>query len=277
MAIQHTILGADGVNLHVREFGNPQGQPLVLIHGWSQSHQCWAQQYHSELAATFRIITPDLRGHGQSEKPLGEAHYAGSRVWAEDLAALITALQLERPVLAGWSYGGLVIGHYLKHFGDSALAGLNFVGAGVRVGTAHIGTLLGETFLEVLPQVTCPDLTANIEGIRQFLRACFTQPIAPADWESALAFNMVVPPAVRAALLAQEIDITPQLATITRPTLMTHGLADILVLPASGRLLLECCPSARASWYEGVGHGPFIEAPARFNAELAAFAHATVA
>ncbi|MSQ67746.1 MAG: alpha/beta hydrolase [Gammaproteobacteria bacterium] len=277
MALQHNIPGADGVNLHVREFGNPQGQPLVLIHGWSQSHQCWVQQYDSELAATFRIITPDLRGHGQSDKPLGDTHYTGSRVWAEDLAAVISKLQLERPVLVGWSYGGLVIGHYLKHFGDAGLAGLNFVGAGVRVGTAHIGTLLGETFLTVLPLVTSPDLSANIAGIRQFLGACFTQIISREDWESTLAFNMVVPPAVRAALLAEEVDITPQLATITRPTLMTHGLADVLVLPASGQLLLACCPSARASWYEGVGHGPFLEAPARFNAELAAFARAAVA
>ncbi|MDH4380674.1 MAG: alpha/beta hydrolase [Gammaproteobacteria bacterium] len=275
MAIRHTIEGAEGVALAVREFGNPAGIPLVLIHGWTQSHLCWVKQYESALADEFRIIAPDLRGHGDSAKPVGEAHYTNSRHWADDLAAVINTLGLEQPVLAGWSYGGLVSGLYLRHYGEAALGGINFVGAGVRVAVEHIGTLLGALFAEVVPKVSSDDLGANIEGIRLFLRACFTAPISRDDWETVLAFNIAVPPHVRAGLLAAPGDITPELAKLTKPVLMSHGLADEITLPAMGQLLLDHCPVAKASWYEGVGHGPFLESPERFNTELAEFARST--
>ena len=275
MAQTHSIQGAGGVRLHVQEFGNPQGIPLLLIHGWTQGSLCWARQYESALAEEFRIVCPDLRGHGQSAKPAGEAHYTDSALWAGDVDAVIRALSLDRPVLAGWSYGSLVAGMYLRHYGDGALGGINFVGSGVRVAPDLIGTLLGTVFLEVLPKVVSEDLAVQIDGIRQFLRACLVAPVSREDWESALCYNIVVPPAVRAALLAQPIDITPDVARMTKPALLSHGLADGITLPAMGELLLQHCPTARASWYEGVGHGPFIEAPERFNQELAAFARST--
>ena len=271
----HVIEGAAGVRLHVREFGNPAGIPLLLVHGWTQGSLCWVRQYESELAAEFRIVCPDLRGHGQSAKPPGDAHYTDSALWAGDLAAVIRGLALDRPVLAGWSYGALVAGMYLRHYGDEALGGINFVGPGVRVAPELIGTLLGTVFLEVLPKVVSEDLGRQIDGIRQFLRACLVAPVAREDWESALCFNIVVPPAVRGALLAQPIDITPDVARMTRPALLSHGLSDVITLPAMGELLLQHCPTAKASWYEGVGHGPFLEAPDRFNRELAHFARST--
>ena len=49
----------------------------------------------------------DLRGHGMSEAPLEPEHYADGRLWADDVAAIIQQLVLDRPVLVGWSYGGL--------------------------------------------------------------------------------------------------------------------------------------------------------------------------
>ena len=275
MAKIHRVAGAAGVLLHVREFGNPRGIPLVLIHGWTQGSLCWARQYHSALANEFRIICPDLRGHGQSEKPAGEAPYTDPALWAGDVHAVVTALELDRPVLAGWSYGSLVAGMYLRHYGDSALGGINFVGPGVRVAPELIGTLLGSVFLDVLPKVVSEDLDEQIDGIRQFLRACLVAPVSREDWESALCFNIVVPPAVRGALLAQPVDITPDVSRMTRPALLSHGLSDAITLPAMGQLLLAHCPTAKASWYEGVGHAPFLEAPDRFNRELAAFARST--
>jgi len=48
--------------LHVREWGNPDAIPILLIHGWSQSHLCWRRQYESELQKEFRLVAPDLRG-----------------------------------------------------------------------------------------------------------------------------------------------------------------------------------------------------------------------
>ena len=55
-AIRHEVRGGEGLRLHVREWGRPDGQPIVLIHGWSQNHLCWAHQYDSALADEFRLV-----------------------------------------------------------------------------------------------------------------------------------------------------------------------------------------------------------------------------
>ena len=82
---------------------------------------------------------------------------------------------------------------------------------------------------------------------------------------------MVVPTEVRAALFAREIDADSVLSCLSVPVLVTHGLADAIVLPSMGEHVLEVCPTARASWYENVGHLPFLEDSGRFDFELADF------
>ena len=66
----HDVRGGGGLRLHVREWGDPQGPPIVFVHGWTQSQMCWSRQIAGPLAEDFRIVTFDLRGHGMSEKPL---------------------------------------------------------------------------------------------------------------------------------------------------------------------------------------------------------------
>jgi non-heme chloroperoxidase len=63
----HVIPGGGGLRLHVREWGQADGPPILFLHGWSQNHLCWARQYDSALAGEFRLIACDLRGHGMSE------------------------------------------------------------------------------------------------------------------------------------------------------------------------------------------------------------------
>jgi pimeloyl-ACP methyl ester carboxylesterase len=101
----HTVAGGGGLRLHVREWGPVDGPAILLIHGWSQNHLCWARQYESALAGEFRLVAYDLRGHGMSEAPLEPEHYTDERLWADDVAAIIDTLALDRPLLVGWSYG----------------------------------------------------------------------------------------------------------------------------------------------------------------------------
>jgi non-heme chloroperoxidase len=264
------VRGGGGLGLHVREWGDPAGPPIVFVHGWSQCQLCWSRQTGGALAEDFRIVAFDLRGHGESEKPEDPAAYLDARLWADDLAAVVEQVAPARPVLVAWSYGGLVVADYLRAYGDEAIAGLNLVGGAVMLKPSfdHIGP----GFLENAGDASAPDLQTNITAIRRFLRASTVEPLSADDWSEALCWNMVVPAGVRGALLARQIDSDDVLPRLSVPVLVTHGRADLIVLPSMAQHVLDVCSTARPSWYERVGHLPFFEDPARFDRELREFA-----
>jgi len=266
----HTVAGGGGLQLHVREWGQADGPPILFIHGWSQNHLCWDKQYESTLRDEFRLVAFDLRGHGMSQAPPGPEHYTDDRLWADDLAAIIDRLGLQRAVLVGWSYGAFAICDYIRVYGQDRVAAINFVEGVVKLGEAAFGTLIGPGFLDHFVDATADDLPTNIRGMRSFVRTCLAKPVAAEDFETALCWNMTVAPQVRAALGAREIDDDDVLRALEVPLLVTQGRSDTVVLPAMAEHVLATCPTAEASWYDGVGHVPHLEEPGRFNRELAA-------
>ena len=78
-----------------------------------------------------------------------------------------------------------------------------------------------------------------------------------------------MPARIRANLGAREIDGDDVLRALQVPLLVSHGRADTLALPAMAEHILATCPTAKVSWYDGIGHVPFLEQPDRFNRELA--------
>jgi pimeloyl-ACP methyl ester carboxylesterase len=96
------LIEVNGATLHYEERGD--GAPVILIHGGLSSSSQW-EPVVPELVDGFRVVTPDTRGHGRSTNPAGELSYA---LIADDIAALIAALGLQRPVVGGWSDGGQV-------------------------------------------------------------------------------------------------------------------------------------------------------------------------
>ena len=265
----HTVAGGGGLQLHVREWGPADRPPILFIHGWSQNHLCWDKQYESALRDEFRLVAYDLRGHGMSQAPLGPEHYTDGKLWADDLAAIIDQLGLDRPVLVGWSYGAFVICDYVRKYGQDRIAAIDFVEGAVKLGEAAFGTLIGPGFLDHFAGATADDLPVNIAAMRSFVRACIVKPVPDDDLETAVCWNVMVPAAIRAHLAAREIDCDDVLGTLEVPVLVTHGRADSVVLPAMAEHVLAACPTAEASWYDGVGHVPHLEEPERFNHELA--------
>lgn len=267
---EHTVEGGGGLRLHVREWGDSHAPAIFLIHGWSQSHLSWAHQFDSGLAGEFRLVALDNRGHGMSEKPLEERHYVDARLWADDVAAVISDLDLERPVLVGWSYGGFIISDYVRTYGEDSIAGINYV-AGALMLNENLDNI-GPGFIDNAEGATAPDLPTNISAMRSFVRACTVEPMGAEEWETTLCFNIVVPPQVRRTMIfSRQIDSDDVLSGLTVPVLVTHGDQDTVVLPSMAQHVLEVCPTAEASWYEGIGHAPFLEDPERFNQELASF------
>jgi len=266
----HTVRGGGGLRLHVHEWGRTDGPPILFIHGWSQSHLCWAKQYDSALAEEFRLVAYDLRGHGMSEAPLEPQHYTDAELWADDVAAIIEQLGLDRPVLVGWSYGGFIIPDYVRTHGQERIAAIDFVAGAVKLGAAAFGTLLGPGFLDHFADATADDLPTNIRGMRGLVKAFAARPLPTDDVETLLGSSMTVPARIRANLAAREIDGDDVLRTLRVPLLVTQGRADTIVLPAMAEHVLATCPVAEPSWYDGVGHTPHLEQPERFNRELAA-------
>src|SRR5215831_17084853 len=86
----------DGLTISAQEWGNPNGPEILFIHGFSQSHMSWIRQVNSDLAKEFRIITYDLRGHGNSDKPFDPAMYRNNKAWADEVQAVIDTAGLKR-------------------------------------------------------------------------------------------------------------------------------------------------------------------------------------
>jgi non-heme chloroperoxidase len=268
----YSVIGGGGLQLHVREWGTTDGPPILFIHGWSQNHLCWVKQYESALAEEFRLVAYDLRGHGMSEAPFEPEHYTDGKLWADDVAAIMEELRLDRPVLVGWSYGAFVISDYIRAHGQNRLAAINFVEGAVRLGERAFGTLIGPGFLDHFVGATADDLPTNIGAMRSFVKVCASKPLPAEDFETALSWNIVVPAQIRANLAARELDCDDVLRALEVPLVVTQGRADTVVLPAMAEHVLATCPTAEPSWYDGIGHLPHLEEPGRFNRELAALA-----
>ena len=259
----------DGLTISAQEWGNPAGPEILFIHGFSQSHLSWIRQVDSDLAKEFRIVTYDLRGHGNSDKPLDAARYRDSKAWGDEVQAVIDAAGLKRPVLVGWSYAGRVISDYLSTHGTGQIAGINFVDAPIKVDPALIGDNLKN-----LPLMASEDLLTNITVTRNFLHGCFSKQPTADDYETMLAFNMMVLPKVRAGLSGRPLDATEMMSKLKLPVLVTHGAEDRNARLGAGQYTASVIPGAKLSVYDGIGHSPFYEDAPRFNSELAAFVRA---
>jgi non-heme chloroperoxidase len=267
---EYDIPGGGGIALRAHEWGRPDGPAILFVHGWSQCGMCWDAQVRSPLAERFRMVTFDNRGHGMSDKPLDGGSYTDERLWADDLAAVIEQTRLDRPVLVANSYGGFIVADYVRAYGDTAIAGINLVGGAVLLRPPAFDHV-GPGFLENAMGASAPDLRTSITSIRRFLRSCTARPLPEELWSAALCWNMAVPAAIRGALIAREIDDTDVYSRLSVPILVTHGMQDLIILPSMAEHLLRHGNTAVASWYDGVGHMPFIEETERFNLELAAF------
>jgi pimeloyl-ACP methyl ester carboxylesterase len=102
MAPTGMYIEANGLEVYYEDYG--EGEPLMLIHGGTATSQSWASHLPA-FTEHFEVFTPDSRGHGRTGNPTGELGY---RVMADDLASLIDALGLQRPLVLGYSDGGQI-------------------------------------------------------------------------------------------------------------------------------------------------------------------------
>ncbi len=261
------VTAPDGVELAVQEQGDPQGVPIIFIHGLLGSRLNWEAQLASPLLSRFRLITYDLRGHGLSGKPAGATPYREGRRWADDLATVIAATGARRPVLVGWSLGATVITNYLAAYGDADLAGVVYVDGVIELSSAQI-----VPHPEVYRDLVSPDLRTHLDAIRTFLALCFATPPAPALFQRLYANAAMASWDMQSAVQDQDVAAVQGLGRVRVPLWLLYGEKDALVHPeASIARARALNPRIEATRYAASGHAPFLEEAPRFNRDLAAF------
>jgi non-heme chloroperoxidase len=270
MMENHKITGGGGIQLHLVETGNPNGRPIMFIHGVSQCWLTWKRQMSSDLAADFRLVAMDIRGHGLSDKP--REGYADSRLWADDVHAAIQGLRLDHPILCGWSYGPLIILDYVRHYGEDGIGGIKFVGGITKLGSDAAMSVLTPEFLSLVPGFFATGAEESVRSLESLIRLCFAQELSAEDRYLMLGYNVSVPPHVRRAMLSRSFDNDDLLPRIRGPILITQGAEDAVVKPtAVDQHKAGGLAHAQIQIVPRMGHAPFWDDAVAFNQRLRAF------
>lgn len=259
----------DGVPLYYTDEG--AGPPVVLIHGWTMNNTFWAGNVPA-LAASNRVVTVDLRGHGLSGKT-DDGHTLAQ--YARDVRALLGHLQLERASLVGWSMGVAVALAYVQQYGCDTLRSVAFVDQSPRFldGDGWDFPLFGgysKTDIAVFVQ----DLEhARPAVVKPFIASCFATPQAAETIDAAYAETTKTPTsaAVDIWLDMAYADLRPVLSQVTVPALLAYGERSAVFPGNVAGWLADQLPDARIEHFDKSGHVPFVEEADRFNEVLAGF------
>jgi pimeloyl-ACP methyl ester carboxylesterase len=266
----------DGVSLHARDWGG-DGAAVVLLHGLASNARIWDGVAQRLAGAGLRVAALDLRGHGESEQPTGGYDFA---TVCRDLDAALAALEVERPVLAGHSWGANVALQYAAER-DGAVAGLVLVDGGF-IGVADWPGMTRELARERLapPRFAVPleDWLARAGRfaadagrggwIRDFLRAGVDvddRGVARARFHFDNHMQVVD------ALYDQRPSALYPL--VDCPVLLCPAAEDELAAAKQDAVerALRLLPDARATWFEDTMHDIPLQRPAELAAELARF------
>ena len=263
------VVSPDGARIYVETAGS--GTPILLVHGWTMSARFWRYQL-AGLSDRFHVVTMDLRAHGNSAKTL-EGHTMGC--YSEDIHAVITALNLEKVVLAGWSLAGPVVLEYWRRFGDKKLSALVLVEMtpfpfSPEKWNTH--ALKGYNFDGMHSSFRAMEEDRNAFG-KRFIHNMFKKGHAPPEAHDWMFHEHLKTPAPAAmAVYADYLmgDYTGVLKDVSAPSLAIYGDSNYLCFgPETGRYVADQIPDCRLEILDSSGHMPFYEQPEEFNNTLA--------
>lgn len=269
----NTLRTADGSTLYYKDWGS--GAPVVFSHGWPLSSDAWEDQMFFLASHGYRVIAHDRRGHGRSSQP-----FEGNDMdtYADDLAELITALDLQGATLVGHSTGGGEVARYIGRHGTDRLAGAVLVGAVPPLMLKTPDNPQGlpiEAFDEIRAGVQADrsqffmDLSETFYGYNR-PGAKPSQGVRDAFWRLGLQAGM--PASYLCIKQFSETDFTADLAKFDIPTLVIHGDDDQIVpIAASARRTAELIIGSELRVYPGAPHGLATTHKDRLNADLLEF------
>lgn len=241
------------------------GPPLVLLHGFvGDSRSTWSRQL-DELSTEFTVVAWDAPGAGRSTPPPESFRISD---YADCLTGFVRALGLDRPHLAGLSFGGILA---LESYRKAPDLPRSLVLAGAYAGWA--GSLPPDEVAErVRRSLHVADLPAD-QFAEAMLASMFS---ADAPAEAVAVFTDSVRAFNRAGFLAMmwssaEADLRGMLGGVNVPTLLLYGDRDVRAPLRVGHALQAAIPGARLVVLPGVGHVSSVEAPDVVNREMRAF------
>lgn len=289
------FIEVNGLSTYLREAGDVDGQPVLLLHGWGGSTFSWREQIQPLADAGYRVIAFDRPPYGLSAKT-GEGIPYSQRAQAEFTAAFMSSVGIQSAVLVGHSMGGGVIGYFAALYPER-VDSLVFVDGAVRVAEAAPAGGSGATRLN------------DTVGIPPFVNSLLTFP--PINRWARLAIRTFVQPDMftsmqRSAYYDPEV-VTPEvaagyqeqlrvvgwdealieilrgsafgdaplteagLAAVEVPALIVWGAEDTWVPISAGERLRDLLPNNTFVVYPQTGHLPMEEQPEAFNRDLLAF------
>lgn len=275
-----TVEGEGGVPLNVVSAGDPARPAVLLVHGIGQSHVSFEEQLRGPLVEQFHVVSFDLRGHGNSGKPWSASDYTDSAKWAGDVHRVIAALGLRRPVLLGWSYGTLVVSDYLRHHGTGNLGGIVLTGAygGLTPPPPPAPPAIAEQMARNRVRQWSADPAENAAAAATTAAALTARDMGEAWRARAAQIAMMLPAYARRHMFDRPLANMDLIERIDVPVMLNVGTRDLSTPEQPARELAARLERqgvrVAVSVYPDAGHSPFVEEPARFNAELAAFVRA---
>lgn len=250
------------------------GRPLVLLHGWGMRGAVFKAQVDA-LCGRFRVIVPDLRGHGDSSRlEAGQ----GLETLVDDVAELLASMNLSNAILVGWSMGAMVawgVMHGTEARRISGLVTIDMVPRLLNDDSWKFGLRLGNdasVFAKAVhrmrsdwrgfAKVFVPRIFASgkTDSNKQAIdRMVATVQSGHGDSMAGLWTSMA------------EQDFCSQLAEIKVPVLVTYGKLSQLYCEAASEWLAAVLPNARRVGFANSGHAPHLEEPDLFNREIEIF------
>lgn len=237
----------NGIELAYERRG--KGMPLVLIHGYPLDHSIW-NDVAVLLEKDFDIILPDLRGFGESTSV--DSPYSISDI-ANDIAALLDSLGVERTILAGHSMGGYVALAFANTF-PNRVNGLALVSSQSvadtqerKDGRYKTAADVEQKGVQIVADAMTDKLSKN-QNVRDFVHPL-------------IAKQSVAGVAGALKAMAEREDLTSFIASVTYSVVLVHGNEDELIPIERAREVKAVLPSAQLVELAGAGHMPMMELP----------------
>jgi non-heme chloroperoxidase len=263
----------DGTAIYYKDWGS--GHPVVFSHGWPLTADAWDAQMIFLGQHGHRVIAHDRRGHGRSDQP-----WNGNDMdtYADDLAALIEALNLKEATLVGHSTGGGEVARYIGRHGSRRVAKAVLIGAVPPI------MLKTETNPGGLPMSTFDEIRAGVLGDRsQFFKdltmpfygynkpdAKVSQGVRDSFWLQGMQCS--IKGAYDCIKAFSETDFTDDLKKVDVPTLILHGDADQIVpIGTSAMMSAKLVKNATLKIYPGAPHGMCTTLADKVNGDLLAY------